>query len=421
MMNLFKKQRIYLDHAATTFLDKDVFKAMEQVFLHYYANPSAWHREGVSAHQRVIDARKRVATQLGTTSDHIIFTRGGTESCNLALKGAIDQARRHMKFRPHVITSNSEHPAVREVLAFYAQAELIDLSIIPIKADGLIDSDLLKKELRAETILVSVMYVNNEIGTVQPIGEIAKLLRWFKKQEARRNNTERSMYPLLHTDAIQAAAYQDLHVDRLGVDLMSLSGSKIYGPKSSGVCYVRDHALMAPQFFGGEQEMGLRAGTEDVASLVGFATALEKVRTRTERESQRLAGLRDAFSDALLERIPDMVINHTTSGSPHIAHITVPGISGERLVIELDAQGIAASSRAACSQTSHDDTGSPVMRALRTAQGAPFIPDDGDLRFSLGKDTTSRELMRTAKVLGEIVQKIRFFESRLTSWGNHVR
>lgn len=420
MMNFLKKQRIYLDHAATTFLDKDVFHAMKEIFLNHYANPSAWYREGISAHQIIMDARKRVAMQLGITSDHVIFTRGGTESCNIAIKGVIDHVCRQKKFRPHVITSTIEHPAVREVLSFYAQQDLIDLSLIPIKADGLIDSDLFKKELRPETVLVSVMYVNNEIGTVQPISEIAKIIRWFKKQELRKNVTECSMYPLLHTDGIQAAAYQDLHVDRLGVDLMSLSGSKIYGPKSSGICYVRDHTLLASQFFGGEQEMGLRAGTEDVALMVGFTTALEKVRTRADRESQRLAGLRDTFTEALLKHIPDIIINHTTYGSPHIAHITVPGISGERLVIELDAQGIAVSSRAACSQASHDDIGSPVMRALRTAQGTAFIPDDGDIRFSLGKDTTSRELMYTAKVLGELVQKIRSFEECLTSWGKHV-
>lgn len=387
-----------MDHAATTPLDARVFRAMKKVYQKNYFNPGGLYREGVAAWQLVNESRRSVAKLLGTTSDHVVFTRGGTESCNMALLGLLHG----QDTVPHVITTNIEHAAVLETLSSLEKEKKIDLTIVPVNADGIIDVDDIKKALRPETVLVSVMYVNNEIGTIQPIKEIVKLVRWYKK------HNDLKVYPLVHTDAIQAANYLDLHVERLGVDLMSLSGSKIYGPKSSGVLYVRNRELLAPMLHGGDQEFGLRAGTEDIAQIVGFAKALEMVRENTETEKMRLELLRDLFMSELEKSIPDIIVNG--SRAERIASnisVTIPGISGERLVIELDARGICAASKSACKEDNGE--ASHVIAAIRPDASAT----DGAVRFTMGRSTTKRDIQKTVKCLSKIVMDIRNFEKSM--------
>jgi cysteine desulfurase len=435
MFGFWSSRRIYMDHAATTLLDGRVLSAMKKVFSRNYFNPGALYREGVVADQLVDQSRMSVAKLLGTTSDHVIFTRGGTESCNMAILGTlstiverVDSVRNpgedRVRTAPHVITSAIEHAAVLETLKELERTQKIELSIIPVDSEGVVIVDEIKKALRPETALVTVMYVNNEIGTIQPIKEIVKLVRWYKKQHPQPPLKEGApdtpsfrggqggVYPLVHTDAIQAVNYLDIHVERLGVDLMSLSGSKIYGPKSSGVLYVRHKELMSAMFFGGDQEFGLRAGTEDVAQVVGFTKALEITRAAADSEKVRLEILRDIFVNELKNTIEGIIVNGSLhERNANNINVTVPGISGERLVIELDAHGICAASKSACKED--DGEASHVIAAMRK-EGDGLSVTDGAVRFTMGRSTTKRDVVTTVKVLKEMVDRIRTFEQTLT-------
>ena len=400
MFGFWSSRRIYMDHAATTLLDGRVLSVMKKVFSRNYFNPGALYREGVATDLLIDQSRMSVAKLLGTTSDHVIFTRGGTESCNMAILGVLGQLNKGNL--PHVITSAIEHAAVLESLKELERTQKIELSIIPVNSEGIIDVDEIKKALRPETVLVTVMYVNNEIGTIQPIKEIVKLVRWYKKQY------NLAKYPLVHTDAIQAVNYLDIHVERLGVDLMSLSGSKIYGPKSSGVLYARHKELLSAMFFGGDQEFGLRAGTEDVAQVVGFTKALEITRAGSDSEKVRLEVLKDIFVNGLKNTIEGIIFNGSLhERNANNINITVPGISGERLVIELDAHGICAASKSACKED--DGEASHVIAAIRK-EGDSLSVTDGAVRFTMGRSTTKRDVVTTVKALKEIVDRIRAFE-----------
>jgi cysteine desulfurase len=425
-------KRIYLDHAATTPINKEVLRVMNEIYTKDYFNPGSLYREGISASQIMADCRKKVSKLLGTTSDHIIFTRGGTESNNMAIIGVIENLitplslddSGHLSLargesRPHVIVSAIEHAAVLETVKDLEKSGKIFLSIAPVTEEGIIEMKELKKLLRPETVLVSVMYVNNEIGTIQPVKEIAKLIRWYKKQLLLSHSqsfvtaplikgSQAPIYPLLHVDAIQAVNYLDIHVERLGVDLMSLSGSKIYGPKSSGVLYVRNREVIGSLFHGGNQEFGLRAGTEDLAQIAGFTKAFELVRDTAESESKRLSDLQTYFLSELQKNISDLIVNGADRICNNI-NITIPGISGERLVIELDARGIAAASKSACKED--DGEASHVIAAIRPLATAT----DGEVRFTMGKNTKKADIDETVLEFVKIVNKIMDFERVLTN------
>ena len=441
-MNFFRKKRIYLDYAATTPLDSRVFAEMKKVYEDGYFNPGALYKEGVLAAQKIAEARRSVAAHLGTTSDHIIFSRGGTESDNLAITGVIQKFKENNPEKiPHVIVSEIEHSAVLETVKSFGKE--IELSIVSVDEEGVVDMVELKKMLRPETVLISVMYVNNEIGTIQPIKEIAKLVRWYKKQKNENLKSKEETYPLFHTDAIQAANFLDIHVDRLGVDLLSLSGSKIYGPKSCGILYVRERGNISPMIFGGDQEFELRAGTEDIAQIVGFTKALDIARNESLAAGDHLKSLQAYFFEELGKNIPDMKINgiysnELSDGSRagesqmkricNNINISIPGISSERLVIELDAAGICASSKSACKEDSDEE--SYVIAALRNAvlrkdlkkngpeknqsltnhEGTKETGGtEGSIRFTMGRETTRKEIEKTVSVLAHIVEKIRNF------------
>lgn len=392
----WKKKRVYLDHASTTPMDSRVFQAMNKVYESGYYNPGSLAREGVAAKTLREDARKRVAKLLGGQPGQIYFSRGGTESISTAIQGVIARAiRAGGVVMPHVITTEIEHPAVLETLSVLESRGICSVTKLSVSVDGIILIDELKKSLRPETVLVTIQYANNEIGSIQPIHDIAKIIRHVKKDSS-------SMYPLLHTDAVQAANYLDLHIDRLGVDLLSLSGSKIYGPKSSGLLFVRRRDLLDPVLYGGGQEGGVFPGTEDVALIAGLARSLEVARETYPSESARLSTLRDRIITSL-QKIPDISLNGSmTNRLPNNIHASVSGIESERLVIELDAAGFAVSSKSACKS---DVEGiSHVLAAIgKQNSNTPRA----DIRISLGRLTTSRDINCFIKTFQKTVQRLR--------------
>src|SRR3989344_4642197 len=300
-----KKRKIYMDYAAATPIDKRVALAMDHAVLNTFANPSGLHSLSLQARRIIDDSHKKVAKLLSARTEEIIFTRGGTESNYLAILGVYEGFLNRKQItlpnsgegvalgatggdKPHIIISAIEHNVILDTVKKLKKEEKIELSIIPVTQDGIIDIQVLKGALRPNTILVSIMYANNEIGVIQPIAEIAKIIRHRRKESG-------NIYPLFHTDAIQAVNYCNMNVQRLGVDLMSISGSKIYGPKSTAVLFKKNNIPLGNVFSGGEQEMGFRPGTEDIAGIVGFTQALEITLAMQEEESLRLKELQNYF------------------------------------------------------------------------------------------------------------------------------
>lgn len=394
---------IYLDHASTTPMDHRVFSVMKKIMKNTYGNPGGIYQLGIDTKKIITDARSRIAKLLGTTSDTIVFTRGGTESNNLAILGTIQHFREnHPGVMPHIITSVIEHDSVLKTCLHLGNSQLAKVSYVPCDENGIIDIAELKKMLRPETVLITVMYANNEIGTIQPIREITKLVRWYKKQL--KENSELVIpvnYPLVHVDAIQAINYFDINVARLGVDMMTLSGSKIYGPKSIGVLYVKNKTCIDPIIFGGDQESGLRSGTEDSALFAGFAKALEISQETKEAEVVRLTKTRDFVIHELLKDERITLNGSQTDRLPNNINITIRGYTGESLVIRLAEAGFAVSSKSACQSDSDDE--SHVITALRKAQGITGNSEEGSLRITLGRSTKEKDIKRFLKVFKEII------------------
>jgi cysteine desulfurase len=392
-----KKKRIYLDHAAATPVALSVQKAMSVYWSEKFHNPSAFYQEGVVVEQDLENIRKKVADILSARSSEIIFTQGGTESNNLALHGVVaDFIKKNPGTKPHVVISAIEHEAVYEFAQNLAREGKIVLDEIPVDLDGLVNVKAFKELLRENTVLVSVMYANNEIGMVQPLREITKTVRWFKKH----HNQE--VYPLVHTDAIQAPLYLDLHVARLGVDMMSLSSAKIYGPKGVGVLYVKSGVSLEPIIYGGGQEKGIRSGTENMPLIAGFAQALSEAVTHQEKECERLSILQKYFFEKITTMDVDceIIINGSLKNRlPNNINISIPHTSSEQLVIELDARGILCSSQSACSVEKEE---SRVIQALRPSKDARV----GSLRFTMGRSTTKFDIDYTIKTLEIVLKKI---------------
>lgn len=342
------------------------------------ANPSAIHALGVGEKRKLEDARRRVARVLGAHNDEIIFTSGATESNNLAILGTGSG---------HMVTTNIEHASVLETAKHTGNATLVS-----VESNGVVDPEKITKALRPSTALVSVMYANNEIGTILPIREIAKAIRHYNKA----HNTK----ILFHTDAVQAANYLSLKVAELGVDMMSLNASKIYGPKGIGVLYVKRGTSIRPIMFGGEQEGGMRPGTENVAGAEAMARALEQSEEIKSREAIRLTALRNYFIKKLHKL--NVVINGDLENRlPNNVNITVRGIPSDLLIIELSARNIMASSKSACK--SGDGKGSHVLLALNKK----ISDTDGSIRFSLGRDTTRQDIDYTVLSFKRILNKLK--------------
>lgn len=386
-------KRIYLDYASTTPLRPEVLEAMAPFWNLKFGNPASPCREGVEAWNAMTGARKTIAQVLHSRPDEIIFTGSGTESNNLAIFGAVAKMRQSgLDFSDiQVITSPLEHSSVLECLKALAGKGLV-LTFLPVGKDGLINPRDLEQALTGKTALVSLMYANNEIGTVQPIKEVGRVIRKFKNRPVAGNRQL-----IFHVDASQAPLYLPLNLESLGADLLTLDGHKIYGPKGVGALFVSRDVEIMPIMKGGEQEKGLRAGTENVPFIVGLAKALELADLDREKESARLLKLRDYAIDKLLKLRPGILLNGSrTERLPNNINISLPGVDTEFLVIQLDERGIATSTKSACLS---DEPASYVVKAL---------DDDSDrakstLRITLGKDTKKSDIDFLLKCLKELL------------------
>ena len=373
----------------------EAIKAMLSYFENGYGNASSFHSVGKAAKDAMTMAREAIAKILNCRIMEIIFTSGGTESDNLALLGA---ARANRDKGRHVIVSAIEHPAVLEACK-KLEKEGFEINYLPVDKEGIVKLDELARALRKDTILVSVMYANNEIGTIQPIKEIAKIIR-DKRQETRDKGGVPAI-PYFHTDACQAAGALDLDVVKLGVDMLTFSGSKIYGPKGIGVLYTKKGIRVEPLIFGGGQERGLRSGTENIPAIVGLAVALELAQKERGKEDQRLAGLRDYFIEGILKSIKGSRLNGSAARRlPNNINVYIPKVEGEAMVLYLDSKGIYASTGSACHSTS--------LRPSHVLLGIGMRPEQvhGSLRFTLGKATGKDDINYALKVLPGIVKKL---------------
>jgi len=377
-------KRIYLDHAATTPTDPRVLETMLPYFSGAFGNPSSIHSLGQETRAAVEEARHKIASLIGAQSEEIIFTSGGTEADNFAIKGA---ASANKQKGNHVITTSIEHHAVLESCKFL-EGQGFGVTCLSVDRNGLVDLDEIRKAIMAGTILISVMHANNEVGTVQPITDIGKIAR------------ERGIY--FHTDAVQTVGHIPVNVNELGIDLLAMSAHKLYGPKGVGALYIRKGTRIDSFMHGGGQERGLRASTENVPAIVGFGKAAEIAQREIDRESKRLTSLRDKLIQGLFERIPEIHLNgHPTQRLPNNVNVIIGFVEGESMAIGLDMEGIAASTGSAC--TSHDLEPSHVLLAL----GLPGVLARGSLRFSLGRETTEEEIGRVLEVLPRIVARLR--------------
>ncbi|MFA6161682.1 MAG: aminotransferase class V-fold PLP-dependent enzyme [Patescibacteria group bacterium] len=407
---------VYLDNAAASPLDAKVLKAMLPYFSSIAANPSSLHSAGQAANKAVTQARKSIAEIINGHADEIIFTSGGTESDNLAINGVIAECRTTYNVQrtnvesglPHVVTTAIEHHAILELLTRLQKKGEIDLTIVKPQKNGVVKVDDVMSAINDRTVLVSVMYANNEIGTIQPIGDIGRAILKYRSSKLESRNIERGTsydvrgtFPLFHSDACQAAGYLDLNVEKLHVDLLTLNGGKIYGPKGIGFLFVRRGVKLAPTVIGGGQERGLRSGTENVPGIVGMAKALELAQKDRDKESKRLAQLRDRLIKGLL-RIPKSRLNgDPVERLPNNVNISFMDIEGEAAMLYLDAKGISCSTGSACASTSLDP--SHVILAL----GMSYEAAHGSLRFSLGHDTTKSDVDYVIKVMPGIVEMLR--------------
>jgi cysteine desulfurase len=392
-MNTDSTQRIYMDHAAATPLDARVRDAMMPYLVEEFGNAGALYREGRRAKDAIDNARASVASILGAHADEIIFTSGGTEGDTMALAGI---ARAYADKGRHIISTTIEHHAVLHTLDALKK-EGFEITLVPVGQDGIVDPKEIERALRPDTILVSVMYANNEIGTIQPIAEIGKIIRKYRAAK-----TDLSSGPFFHTDACQAAGYLDLNVAKLSVDVLVLNGSKIYGPKGTGALYLRRGTRMRPIVFGGVQEGKRRAGTENVAGIVGLARALEIASDAREAESARLEDLRHYFTSRITQEIPRTVLNgDAVRRLPNNINVSILDIEGEATILYLDAHGVACSTGSACTSESLDP--SHVILAL----GRPYEYAHASIRFTLGRSTTKEEIDRVMVVLPEVVTTLR--------------
>ena len=392
-------KNIYLDNAASTPIDKKVVSEMVKA-AKLYGNPSSYNNCGREAREYIELARLKIARFLGARPDEIVFTSSGTEANNLAIQGIarsfkflIFNFKTKSKFKnskPHIITTQIEHPSVLESIK-RLEAEGFDVTYFPVDKEGFINPNELQSALRLETVLVSVMYANNEIGTIEPIKKIGKIIKDFKI-----NGT----VPLFHVDACQATEYLDMNVNHLGVDLLSFNGSKIYGPRGIGVLYVRRGIKLSPVMAGGEQERGMRAGTENLPAIGGLAVALDGI---DKKGGERLAGLRDYFISEVQNLLPDIAINGAQGDDrlPNNINISAPNLSSEVLLLELDKYGICAGSGSACA--SHAVEPSHVLKAIEVKP--QYI--SGALRFSMGRQTAKKDIDYVLEVLPKVVKDLK--------------
>ncbi len=399
--NRKKIKRVYLDHASATPVDSRVAKAMAPFWSREFGNPSAVYKEGVIAKKAIENARKEISSILKCRASEIVFVNGATESINLAIRGIILAWREKNKnLRPEIITSTIEHEAVldtcRELEKWGVKVHYIKPS-----ENGIVNPREIEKKLNKNTVLASIMYANNEIGTIQPIKKISRILREFrfKNSKLNANRSTPNAFPLFHTDAVQAGNYLSLDVNSLGAQLLTLSAAKIYGPKGIGLLYIKEGTPIEPILRGGGQEKGLRPGTENVPLIVGLAKALLIANEIKDKESKRLTTLRDYFIKELL-KIGGVELNGgSESRLPNNVNVSIDGIDNEFFVIQLDEAGISCSTRSACK--AGDDGASHVILSL----GKSEKEANQSIRLTLGRETTKKDLNYTLRVIKNLLPK----------------
>jgi cysteine desulfurase len=410
-------KNVYLDYAATTPVDREVMKAMKPYFSEKFGNPMSIHSFGQEAQVVLDKSRKEIADFLGCDSSEIIFTSGATESNNSVIKGVIRHhyLRSANMFKPHIVTTQIEHHCLLNACRTAEREGLAEITYLPVYKEGIVKLQDLKKAIKKNTILVSIMYVNNEIGTVQPIAEIGRMLKTYnikhetKKASLIKNEKNCSMFHvpcsmiLFHTDATQAVNYFNCDVSKLGVDMLSLSGHKIYGPKGVGTMYIRKGTPIMQIMDGGEQEFGRRAGTHNVPGIVGLAESIRQLKVKnTKLKVKEILNLRNYLIKRVLKEIPDSYLNGSKEKrSPNNINFRFNNVEGESLVLTLDQEGIAASTGSACS------TGTLEPSHVLLALGLNPEQAHGSLRTTLGKYTTRREIDYTIKVLKQAVKRLR--------------
>ena len=376
---------IYLDHAATTYVREEVLKEMEKYFTEVYGNPGSFNSIGLKAKEALDKARDKIKELLNAPSEkNIIFTSGGTESINLAIKGV---ARSLKKKGNHIITSKVEHHAVLETCK-YLEEEGFEVTYLDPDQYGIISVEQLIRAIKSNTILVSLMYANNEIGSINPIKELAEICK------------SKRIY--FHTDACQAGCLLNIDVKELNIDLMTLNSSKLYGPKGVGLLYIKTGILIKPIIHGGGQEFGLRSGTENVPGIMGFAKALELAQLEREEENKRLGKLSKKLTEGILNNIPKTVLNgHPKNRLSNNVNISFLDIEGEALLLYLNEHGFCASSGSACTSKTLDPS------HVIIATGVPYEFAHGSLRITLGKKTSEEDIDLMISVLPKIVEKLR--------------
>ncbi len=377
-------KQIYLDYAATTPTHPEVAKAMAPYFTDAFGNPSTLYSYGQEAKGAIEEARVKVAGLIGAQDEEIVFTSGGTEADNFALKGV---AYANEKRGNHIITTPIEHHAVIETCKFLERRGF-RVTYLPVDGYGLVDPADVRRAITDKTVLISVMHANNEIGIIEPIAEIGRIAK------------EAGIY--FHTDAVQTAGHIPVDVNKLGVDLLSMSSHKIYGPKGTGALYIRKGTKLLALMHGGEQERRRRAGTENIPAIVGLGKAVELARQEMSGEVVRLTYLRDQLIKGLLKRIDHIHLNgHSQTRLPNNVNVSVDFVEGESMVLNLDLEGICASTGSACSSSSLEPSHALLATGLSPEQA------HGSLRFTLGKWTTEEEISRVLEVLPQIVAKLR--------------
>ncbi len=400
---IFGKKRIYLDFASVTPLDIEVVKAMKPFLVDYIGNASSIYREGVDAAKTLEQAKKEIGEILGTPADTVVITSGGTESNNLVILGTYELAIKHGIAKPHFITTQIEHSSVLKVFK-HLESKGAKVSYVAPNEFGVVDEKEIEKHLKNETVLVSVMYVNNEIGTIQPIKEISRAVRLFKleknKSKAQNQNKDQNTienvnsnidspnFPYIHSDASQAVC--DMHISALNLELdfLTIDGLKMYGPRGAGILIKRRSAKLEPIMFGGGQEYGFRPGTEHIANAVGLAAALKIAKKYLDEGFLQIKNkkLGDYLKQGLKTIFPNSTINGEGFGVDRIVNVCIPGIDAEYWVILLDKEGIACSFVSSC-QNVNDDSSSYVLKAMNKKECAL-----SSLRFSIGRNTTKSEI-----------------------------
>ncbi|MFA5838406.1 MAG: cysteine desulfurase family protein [Candidatus Paceibacterota bacterium] len=400
-MNFFgkKQKEIYLDHVSTTPVRKEVFEVMKPYWSEKFGNAGEKHRLGREAKIVLEQARENVAKILNTSAKEIIFTSGGTESNNLAILGFFNfiKSKTGTLNGYHAITSEIEHSSVLEIFK-HLEKDGLEVSYIKVDKDGIVDLREIKEKIKNRTLMISIMFVNNEIGTIQPIEEIAKIIRKERKSSAifsPQNNELK--FPIFHTDASQAPLFLDLDVKKLGVDMFTIDGQKIYGPKGIGALYIKKEVPIQSISFGGKQEHGLRAGTENIPLIVGFSKALEMAQKEKENFSKRILELQNYFIDEILKNIPNSKLNGSREQRiPNNINISFENIDHEFLAVQLDENGIFCSTKSACLNDKNKD--SYVLNAINRNSNK-----SGAIRFSLGKETTQIDINYVVNILNKLI------------------